>query len=74
MHGRITTDVMLPDGLNLNQELVVQGWCWWYRKHAPGDSVLEGLETEAREGQKSLWADRQPVPPWEWRKLGRPRR
>jgi len=30
--------------------------------------VLEGLETEAREGQKGLWADSQPVPPWEWRK------
>jgi hypothetical protein len=35
----------------LNQELVKQGWCWWYRKYAPGDRVLEGLEKEARE----LW-------------------
>ena len=24
--------------------LVKQGWCWWYRKYAPGDTVLEGLE------------------------------
>jgi hypothetical protein len=38
--------VFLPDGMNLNQELVKQGWCWcwWYRKSAPGDTVLEGLE------------------------------
>ena len=27
----------------------VRGWCWWYRKYAPGDTVLEGLETEARD-------------------------
>ena len=54
--------------MNLNQELVKQGWCWWYRKYAPGDTVLEGLEKEAREGKKVLWADPQPVPPWEWRK------
>jgi len=24
--------------------LVKDGWCWWYRKYAPGDTVLEGLE------------------------------
>jgi endonuclease YncB( thermonuclease family) len=67
-YTRTIGDVLLPDGMNLNQELVKQGWCWWYRKYAPGDTVLEGLETEAREGRKGLWADPQPVPPWEWRK------
>ena len=30
--------------------------------------MLEGFENEAREGRKGLWADPQPVPPWEWRK------
>jgi len=29
---------------------------------------LEGLEKDAREGRKGLWADPQPVPLWEWRK------
>ena len=68
-YKRILGDVILPDGTNVNQELVKQGWCWWYRRYAPGDTVLEGLETEAREARKGLWADPQPVPPWEWRKL-----
>jgi len=36
-------------------------WCWWYRKYAPENGVLEGLETEAREGRKGLWADPEPV-------------
>jgi micrococcal nuclease len=67
-YKRTIGDVMLPDGMNLNQELAKQGWCWWYRKYAPGDTVLEGLEKGAREGQKGLWAVPQPVPPWEWRK------
>jgi hypothetical protein len=28
--------------------------------------VLEGSEHEALEAKKGLWADLQPVPPWEW--------
>jgi hypothetical protein len=30
--------------------------------------VLEGLEKEAREARIGLWAEPQPVPPWEWRR------
>ena len=63
--------MILPDGMNLNQELVKQGWCWWYRKYAPGDTVLEELENEVREGWKGLCIDPQPVPPWGWRKRSR---
>ncbi len=61
---------LLPDG-NVNQKLVEQGWCWWYRKYAPRDTTLKRLEAGAREGRKGLWADPQPMPPWEWRKHGR---
>ena len=70
-YKRTIGEVILPDGTNLNQELVRQGWCWWYRKYAPADAVLEALESEAREAKRGLWADPQPVPPWEWRKQRR---
>ncbi len=63
-YRRTIGDVLLPDGMSLNQELVKQGWCWWYRKYAPGNTVLEVLENEAREARKGLWADPQPMPPW----------
>jgi endonuclease YncB( thermonuclease family) len=55
---------MLPDGMNLNQELVKQGWWLWYRIKVPGNTKLERLEKDAREARKGLWADPQPVPPW----------
>jgi len=70
-YGRTLANVLLPDSTNVNHVLVKQGWCWWYRKYAPGDTVLEGREKAAREGWKGLWADPQRVPPWEWRKRTR---
>jgi len=70
-YRRTLGDVFLLDGTKVNQELVKQGWCWWCRKYAPSDVVLEGLEQEAREARKGLWADPQPVPAWEWRKRNR---
>lgn len=67
-YGRILADVLRADGTNVNHALVKDGWCWWYRKFAPEDTVLEQLETEARDARKGLWDDPEPVPPWEWRK------
>ncbi|MBU6433045.1 MAG: thermonuclease family protein [Nitrospirae bacterium] len=71
--GRTIADVLLPNGINVNHELVKDGWCWWYRKYALGDMVLEGVEKDARKERKGLWADPEPVPPWEWRRLARSR-
>ena len=78
MHGldkyhRTIADVLLPDGTNVNYTLVKDGWCWWYRKYAPGDTVLEELENDAREAKKGLWAEPNPISPWEWRKRCRRR-
>ena len=67
-YKRTLADVFLRDGTNVNHTLVKDGWCWWYRKYAPGDTVLDKLEKEAREARQGLWADPQPVPPWKWRK------
>jgi len=58
-YKRTRAGVPLPDGTNVNHTLVKDGWCWWYRKYAP------------EEARKGLWADPQPVPPWEWRKRSR---
>ena len=69
--GRILADVVRSDGTSVNQTLVQEGWCWWDRKLAQGDTQFEALEKEARDSQKGLWADPNPIPPWEWRKSSR---
>jgi hypothetical protein len=67
-YGRLVGEVLLPDGRSLNRELVRTGLAWWYRPYAPNDPTLAQLEAEARTAKRGLWADAQPVPPWQWRK------
>jgi micrococcal nuclease len=68
-HRRTLADVFLSDGTHVNHELVKEGWCWWYQKHAPKDLVLQQLEQTAKEDKKGLWAEPNPVPPWLYRRL-----
>ena len=70
-YGRTVAEVILPDGRSLNYEMVRAGLAWWYRKYAPSDDKLKDLETEARKERRGLWADADPIAPWEWRKHSR---
>ena len=65
-YGRTVGEVVLGDGTTLNRELVRRGWAWWYRQYSK-DRALGDLEIVARMERRGLWADLQPVPPWEWR-------
>lgn len=65
-YGRELAEVLLPDGRSLNRELVAAGFAWWYRKYST-DRGLEALELEARTARRGLWADPDPVPPWDFR-------
>src|SRR3954451_24685760 len=70
-YGRTLADVTLPDGRNLNHELVKAGYAWCYRRYAPHDRELERLEKEARDAKRGLWSDPHAIPPWEYRKRSR---
>ena len=54
---RTIEDVLLPNGPNLTRQFAEQSRSWWYRKYATGNTTLESLEIEARDGQRGLWAD-----------------
>jgi len=66
-YGRVVADVILPDGNSLSHELVKAGLAWHY-KHFSKSKELEDLENEARKNKCGLWADSDPIPPWEYRK------
>lgn len=66
-YGRTVAEVFLPDGSNLNKLIVGAGYAWQYKRYSKDPSYAE-LETQARIGRKGLWQDKNPIPPWEWRK------
>lgn len=54
------------DGVDVNRELVAQGAAWHYAA-ASSDPSLGDLEARARSSRIGLWAEPDPVPPWQWR-------
>lgn len=52
---------------------VTMGAAWWFRRYANEQSPedrerYEHAEDDARARRLGLWADPEPVPPWEWRR------
>ena len=51
---------------DVNATLVRQGYAWVYRRYAH-DPTLYAAERDARDARRGLWAQENPVPPWQWR-------
>ena len=64
-YGRIVGRVYV-DGLDINSVLVRGGYAWVY-KYSDDAELLE-LKAQAKEQGLGLWADPNPIPPWEWRR------
>jgi endonuclease YncB( thermonuclease family) len=62
--------------LDAGHAQITVGLAWWYRKYSNEQSAqdrgaYEFSEQEARAKRAGLWADVDPVPPWDWRKEAR---
>lgn len=68
-YGRILGDVSL-DSRNINLEMVEDGMAWHYKQYSKSKKLAEA-EVESRKEKKGLWADKDPVPPWNFRKQAR---
>jgi endonuclease YncB( thermonuclease family) len=63
--GRITCD-----GIDANAEQVKRGMAWAYRQYLT-DQTIADLEEDAKIAGTGLWADENPMPPWEFRHGGK---
>lgn len=52
--------------LDVNIEMVRRGMAWRYVKYDKAKLYVVA-EAEAKTAGRGLWADKEPIPPWEWR-------
>ncbi|MGE2761844.1 thermonuclease family protein [Escherichia coli] len=65
-YGRIIGHVFTTNGTDASRFMVQSGAAWVYERYNVDES-LPALQREAQEQKRGLWADANPVPPWEWR-------
>lgn len=58
-YGRLLAYVFLPDGTNLNQKLIADGYAYEYTYNLPYkyQSEFKQAETDARNSKRGLWAE-----------------
>jgi endonuclease YncB( thermonuclease family) len=62
--------IVFVNGVNLNEQIVNQGFGWVDRQHCKESFCADWLklESNAKAAHKGLWSDANPTPPWEYRK------
>lgn len=66
-YGRIV-GTLYQGGRNINAAMVASGYAWWYQYYAPHEHLLQTAQQQARAQKLGLWAESDPVPPWDWRR------
>jgi len=67
-YGRTAAHVRCND-TDVNSEQIRAGMAWAFDRYV-SDRRLYDLQDEARAARRGLWADAQPIAPWEWRRRG----
>ena len=64
-YGRSLGFIFVED-LDVNAQMIQDGWAWHFKKYNDEERLAE-LEEEARTEKRGLWADQNPLAPWEFR-------
>jgi len=64
-YGRVV-GTLFVGGLNANREQVIRGMAWVYRQYMH-DKTLLSAEDNARTAHLGLWANPNPIAPWDYR-------
>ena len=58
---------LVVDGVDVNRQMVATGNAWHYAAYS-SDQSLASVQTQAQSQRLGLWAQPDPMPPWEFRK------
>jgi len=72
LYHRVLGTVFLENGTNVCKEMIKSGYAWKYKYSHDHD--LEKLESTAKKAKLGLWADPNPVSPWDFKKIQRRKR
>jgi endonuclease YncB( thermonuclease family) len=67
-YGRTVGVIYTTNGSEINLEMVCKGHAWWYQRYAPEASHYEQCQDGAKDSRLGLWAEEDPVAPWNWRR------
>ena len=65
--GRMIAEIYVNDKTNINKEMLKAGLAWHYKKYSKSE-IYAHLENRARKNRVGLWADKNPIAPWNFRK------
>ena len=63
--GLVIGEVYNPENLSLNEELMKEGWAWFYEPDSNQNPYYRELNDTAIEEKRGLWSLGNPTPPWE---------
>ncbi len=70
-YGRTVAIIHLPDGRTLNKAMIQAGYAWLWPRYCNLPKICipwANAQQSAKDSQLGLWADKNPTPPWEWRR------
>ena len=67
-YGRTVGVIYTDDGDEINFEMVCGGNAWWYERYAKKATAYKQCQEDAQKNKRGLWAEEDPVAPWEWRR------
>ncbi len=64
---RIVGWVRLRDGTDVSRLLLRRGLAWHYEEYSESKEELNAIQQQARSARLGLWAEDNPIPPWDYR-------
>ncbi|MBE0627117.1 MAG: thermonuclease family protein [Burkholderiales bacterium] len=69
-YGRSVGNVSCRE-VDASAHQVALGMAWVYDRYSKPGSPLYRLQDGAKAARRGMWADNDPIRPWEWRRVGK---